>query len=91
MAPTQADVESTTKLATDDTSARGLARVGMGLADWSQRWFPDAFIFGLIALFLTFIGALAVGTAPRDVVKYFGDGFWSIIPFTMQMAIVIIG
>ena len=31
-------------------------------------------------------------TAPRDAVtKAFGDGFWSLIPFTMQMAFVTIG
>ncbi len=63
----------------------------MALADWSQRWFPDAFVFALVAVAVVFAAGLAVGTAPRDLVKYFGDGFWSLIPFTMQMAVIIIG
>ena len=77
--------------AREQSSPRGLARVGMALADWSERWFPDAFVFALVALLLVFLGGLLLGTAVRDLVKYFGDGFWSLIPFTMQMAIIIIG
>lgn len=67
------------------------ARLGMALADWSERWFPDAFIFALVALIVVFIAALFAGAAMRDVVHFFGEGFWSIIPFTMQMAIIILG
>ena len=67
------------------------ARLGMALADWSQKWFPDAFVFALVAVIVVFLAGLVVGAAPRDLVKYFGDGFWSLIPFTMQMAVIIIG
>jgi short-chain fatty acids transporter len=67
------------------------ARLGMALADWSQKWFPDAFVFALVAVIVVFLAGLLVGAAPRDLVKYFGDGFWSLIPFTMQMAVIIIG
>jgi len=70
---------------------RGLARLGMALADWSERWFPDAFVFALAALIVVFLAALGLGTALRDLVRYFGEGFWSLIPFTMQMAVIIIG
>jgi short-chain fatty acids transporter len=72
-------------------SAAAFARLGMTLADWSQRWFPDAFVFALGALVIVFVAGLFMGTAMRDLVKYFGDGFWSLIPFTMQMAIIIVG
>jgi short-chain fatty acids transporter len=68
-----------------------LARVGMALADWSERWFPDAFVFALIALVIVFLAGLALGTPVRNLVQFFGQGFWSLIPFTMQMAIIIIG
>jgi short-chain fatty acids transporter len=71
--------------------ASGLVRLGMSLADWSERWFPDAFIFALVALIVVFIAALFAGAATRDVIRFFGEGFWSIIPFTMQMAIIILG
>jgi len=72
-------------------SAAGFARLGMALADWSQRWFPDAFVFALAGLVVVFLTGAFLGIALRDLVKYFGDGFWSLIPFTMQMAIIIIG
>ena len=67
------------------------ARLGMGLADWSQRWFPDAFVFALAGLVIVFVAGLFTGVGMRDLVKYFGDGFWGLIPFTMQMAMIIIG
>lgn len=63
----------------------------MALADWSQRWFPDAFIFALLAIVVVFVAGLLLGTSVRDLVKFFGDGFWSLIPFTMQMALIIVG
>ena len=72
-------------------SAAGFARLGMALADWSQRWFPDAFVFALSGLIVVFVTGSLMGIAIRDLIKYFGDGFWSLIPFTMQMAIIIIG
>src|SRR5713226_8254232 len=72
-------------------SAAGFARIGMALADWSQRWFPDAFVFALSGLIVVFVAGSLMGIAIRDLIKYFGDGFWGLIPFTMQMAIIIIG
>ncbi len=63
----------------------------MALADWCERWFPDAFVFALLALIIVFFAGLALGTSLRDLVQYFGQGFWSLIPFTMQMAIIIVG
>ena len=77
--------------AAERSSMGGFARLGMALADWSERWFPDAFVFALVALIIVFVGAMFLGTALRDLIKYFGEGFWSLIPFTMQMAIIIIG
>ena len=63
-----------------------------------ERW-PDieafslafAFVFALAGLIVVFLAGLLVGIAMRDLIKYFGDGFWSLIPFTMQMAIIIVG
>ena len=65
--------------------------LGVALADWSQRWFPDAFVFALLALIVVFLAGMLAGSRFRDLVDYFGQGFWSLIPFTMQMAMIIIG
>ena len=37
------------------------------------------------------VTALANGAGPLVISRAFGDGFWSLIPFTMQMAFVVIG
>jgi short-chain fatty acids transporter len=68
-----------------------LEALGVGLADWSQRWFPDAFVFALLALIIIFGAGMLAGSGVGDLVDYFGQGFWSLIPFTMQMAMIIIG
>ncbi|MBX9932633.1 MAG: TIGR00366 family protein [Methylobacterium sp.] len=68
-----------------------LALLGIRFTAWAERWFPDAFIFVAIAVVVVALGALANGASAMAVAKTFGDGFWSLIPFTMQMAFVTIG
>jgi short-chain fatty acids transporter len=68
-----------------------LARLGIRFTAWAERWFPDAFIFVAIAVVIVALGAFANGAPAPAVAKSFGDGFWSLIPFTMQMAFVTIG
>jgi short-chain fatty acids transporter len=67
------------------------ARIGMGIADACERWFPDAFVFALVAVLVVFAGGLLIGESPVTLVTEFGNGFWVLVPFTMQMALVIIG
>lgn len=76
---------------TIEESAPGLARAGMALADWCERWFPDALVFAFVAVIAVFVGGMLLGTAMGDLVRFFGEGFWSLIPFTMQMAMIIVG
>lgn len=68
-----------------------LIRTGLALADFSERWFPDAFVFALVALLLSCAGAWALGERPARLLSIAGSSFWGLVPFTMQMAIVIIG
>ncbi|WP_020177435.1 TIGR00366 family protein [Methylopila sp. M107] len=77
----------------DRTAAEpsALSRLGVRFTQWAERWFPDAFIFVAIAVVVVALGAMANGAPAMAVAKTFGDGFWSLIPFTMQMAFVTIG
>lgn len=68
-----------------------LVRLALRFTGWAERWFPDPFIFVAIAVIVVALGALAIGVPVAGVTKAFGDGFWSLIPFTMQMAFVTIG
>ncbi|MGN2245491.1 short-chain fatty acid transporter [Frateuria sp. GZRR35] len=75
-----------------DSSQQGLfARAALRSAAWSERWFPDAWVFAALGLVLVALLALGFGATPATTVQAFGDGFWSLIPFTMQMAFVVIG
>jgi short-chain fatty acids transporter len=68
-----------------------LVRTAIAFTTWAERWFPDAFIFVAIAVVVVSLAALANGVAPLAIGRAFGDGFWSLILFTMQMAFVVIG
>jgi short-chain fatty acids transporter len=69
----------------------GLARLGLALADWSERWFPDALVFALLGIVAVFVIGLLLGESPSNMAIQGGKGFWSLVPFTMQMAMIIIG
>jgi short-chain fatty acids transporter len=68
-----------------------LGRFSARMVDFAERWFPDAYVFVLIAVIAIAGGAVIHGATPLAVSRAFGDGFWNLIPFTMQMALVAIG
>lgn len=67
------------------------ARFAIRCSNWAERWFPDSWVFAALAVLIVTVAALAIGGSPASTAKAFGDGFWSLIPFTMQMAFVVIG
>src|SRR5205814_5805690 len=68
-----------------------LARIALGLTDWTARWVPDAFVFALLATLIVIVAGVAF-TPSRlpQVIDSWGKGFWELIPFTLQMALIII-
>ncbi|MBW7055508.1 TIGR00366 family protein [Paracoccus bogoriensis] len=56
-----------------------------------ERWLPDAFIFVII---LTLIAAFAAmfgqGTSPVQLIEFWGNGFWALLSFSMQMLLVLV-
>src|SRR3954465_8863798 len=68
-----------------------LARIALAMTDWTERWVPDAFIFALLATLIVVIAGVACppSTLPQ-VIDAWGKGFWELIPFTLQMALIII-
>src|ERR1700733_3922324 len=67
------------------------ARVGVALSNWSERWFPDPLVFALTGIVAVFLIGVAAGEKPVELAIQGGKGFWSLIPFTMQMVMIIIG
>ncbi len=74
-----------------DERAGWLARVATTFTAVAEQWVPDAFIFALAATIIVALAALGVvRAAPSTVLHAWGSGFWDLLPFTMQMALVII-
>jgi short-chain fatty acids transporter len=67
-----------------------LAFVGLRLSDWFERWFPDAFALALAAVAIVFLATLATGSSVPQAAQWFGAGFWDLVAFTMQMALIVV-
>jgi short-chain fatty acids transporter len=83
----QAEPSTTTTASRDPW----LFRLAQRCCAFFERWFPDAYAFALAAVVFVALCTLAIGVTPLQVAVSFGDGFWSVIPFTMQMTFIIIG
>ncbi len=68
-----------------------LVNFAIRCANWAERWFPDSWVFAASALAIVALAALLIGAPPAQIANAFGNGFWTLIPFTMQMAFVVIG
>ncbi len=76
--------------AATDVQERGLARFAQRLAAWTEKWFPDAYVFALIGVVVVSAAALINGSSPKVVAEAFGGGFWDLAEFTLQMAMVVL-
>lgn len=80
-----------------------LARVALRFTAFTERWLPDAFGFVLVGTFVVLGLGLATGeplfgrpadpkaTTGYGLVDAWGKGVWSLVTFTLQMAMIIIG
>lgn len=56
-----------------------------------ERWLPDAFIFVLILTLVAGLAAIVTqGTSPAALVEMWGNGFWALLQFSMQMLLVLV-
>jgi len=83
--------EKATSLKPNRNDAGVFVRFGIALADLAEKWFPDALVFAMVAIVAVFLWGLFLGSTASDLVKDFGDGFWQLIPFTLQMTMIIVG
>ena len=80
-----------------------VARCALRFTAFTERWLPDAFGFVLVGTVLVLILGLATGEpllkaaadpeapAAMGMIDAWGAGFWVLIEFTLQMAMIIIG
>ena len=75
----------------DASLEQPLVRLGLRLAIWSERWFPDPLIFALIGIVVVFVAGLLLRQSPAELAIQGGKNFWTLAPFTMQMVMIIVG
>ena len=64
-----------------------------GCVNVVNRWLPDPFLFAVILTIVVFVAAMiATGLGPIGMVNAWGatTGFWSLLSFSMQMALVLV-
>jgi len=69
----------------------GLARFGLSLASWSERWFPDPLVFAFLGILVVFVTGLLLRQSASQLAIQGAKSFWTLVPFTMQMVFIIIG
>jgi short-chain fatty acids transporter len=75
----------------DANPEQPLVRLGLRLANWSERWFPDPLIFALVGIVVVFVAGLLLRQSPAELAIQGGKNFWTLVPFTMQMVMIIVG
>lgn len=56
-----------------------------------ERYLPDPYIFVLLLSIVVFAAAMLVQQlSPLQVLQYWGDGFWGLLSFSMQMLLVLV-
>jgi short-chain fatty acids transporter len=68
-----------------------LQRLAGALTRWSTRWVPDAWIIAVILSVITYIlGLIFTKATPYQLVQHWGNGFWILLSFAMQMCLIIV-
>ncbi|WP_033540901.1 short-chain fatty acid transporter [Planococcus sp. CAU13] len=56
-----------------------------------QRYLPDAFIFAIILTVVVYLmGVFMTDSSPVQMVEHWGTGFWDLLAFAMQMALIVV-
>lgn len=67
---------------------RALSRPAVKLV---ERYLPDPYIFVLLLTLIAAAAAIAIERqSPMAVLTYWGDGFWNLLSFSMQMLLVLV-
>lgn len=56
----------------------------------AERYLPDAFIFVFALTLIVFLLGLFKGYAPREVLNFWGNGFFDILTFTAQATLILV-
>jgi short-chain fatty acids transporter len=67
-----------------------MVRLAQILTRLSERWIPSAFVIACLLTCVIMTAALGLTpSGPTEVLRYWGDGFWILLKFGMQMCLII--
>lgn len=68
-----------------------MSKITAFFTELMRKYLPDPFVFAILLTLLTMALAFAVESRPIDlVVADWGKGFWSLLAFTTQMAVILV-
>ena len=67
-----------------------LQRLATASTRWSTRWVPDAWVIAIILSIAAYLlGLIFTKSSAFQLVQYWGNGFWVLLSFGMQMCLII--
>ena len=84
-------IQSTKAKVAKQEADGALVRIGLALSNWSEKWFPDPLVFAFAGIVVVFVVGLLLKESPAKLAIQGGKNFWTLVPFTMQMVMIIIG
>ena len=74
-----------------NASGNFITRMGNACLRFSLKYMPDASIFAIVLTFIAFIlGLLLADQTPIQMLQHWGKGFWELLAFAMQMALIVV-
>jgi short-chain fatty acids transporter len=68
-----------------------LSRIALALNNWTTKWVPSAFSIAILLTFFTLcVAAIFTGHSLLECVRFWGDGFWELLTFSMQMTLIMV-
>lgn len=68
-----------------------MSKITAFFTELMRKYLPDPFVFAILLTLLTMVLAFAVESRPVNlVVEDWGKGFWSLLGFTTQMAVILV-
>ncbi|WAA11753.1 short-chain fatty acid transporter [Fervidibacillus halotolerans] len=56
-----------------------------------RKYLPDAFLFAILLTLVVFLlGVFLTDSSPIQMVEYWGNGFWNLLSFAMQMSLIVV-
>ena len=75
-------------MAEQQTKSKGVIE---GITSFAERFVPDSYVILLLLTMIAYILALALTpSSPYKIVQAWGQGFWVLLEFSMQMALIVV-